>query len=199
MDLVAQDPASYLGYDEVVDGEHPAVRALAAELRATNRDDAHYAQAAFEWVRDNVLHSFDVQDRRVTLTASEALRERVGLCYAKAHLLAALLRAEDIPAGLCYQRRFDGATGGHALHGLVAVYLDGAWHRQDPRGNKPGVDAQFSLHQEQLAWPVDPAEGEVDYPTVFVAPAPEVVDSLRGTDDVLILYKQGLPSTLSGR
>lgn len=126
------------------------------------------------------------------------MRERVGLCYAKAHLLAALLRAEDIPTGLCYQRLFDGATGAHALHGLVAVYLDGAWHRQDPRGNKPGVDAQFSLDQEQLAWAVDPAEGEIDYPTAYAAPAPEVVNSLRGTEDVLSLYKQGLPSTLSG-
>lgn len=37
------------------------------------------------------------------------------------------------------------------LHGLVAVRFHGAWHRQDPRGNKPGVEARFSLTGERLA------------------------------------------------
>lgn len=196
MDLRTQDPDEYLAADEVIDGGHPELRALAAELRASKPDDARYAKAAFEWVRDNVSHSFDVRDPRVTLTASDALRERVGLCYAKAHLLTALLRAEGIPAGLCYQRLVDEATGGHALHGLIAVYLGGSWHRQDPRGNKPGVDAQFSLQREQLAWPVDPAQGEVDYPTVYTTPVPEVVNALKSADDVLLLYRQGLPPAL---
>jgi transglutaminase-like putative cysteine protease len=83
----------------------------------------------------------DARDRRVTLLSSEVLRERVGLCYAKSHLLVALLRSEGIPAGLCYQRLRSG--DGYVLPGLVAVHLRGAWHRQDPRGNKPGIDARF--------------------------------------------------------
>lgn len=198
MDLIAEGPEHYLHADDIVEAAHPAVLALAAELRSGHAAETDYARAAFEWVRDKVAHSFDAQDPRVTVTASEALRERVGLCYAKAHLLTALLRAEGIPAGLCYQRLADAATGGHALHGLVALHLDGAWSRQDPRGNKPGVDAQFSLEQERLAWPVDPAAGEVDYPTVYVTPDATVVEALRSTDDVLDLYRRGLPSTLPG-
>ncbi|CAM5370161.1 hypothetical protein SHIRM173S_01475 [Streptomyces hirsutus] len=67
-----------------------------------------------------------------------------GICYAKAHALAALLRAEDIPTALCYQDL-------GVVHGLVAVRFHGAWHRQDPRGNKPGVDARFSLDGERRA------------------------------------------------
>jgi len=39
----------------------------------------------------------------VTCSASEVLREGTGICFAKSHLLAALLRAVGIPAGLCYQ------------------------------------------------------------------------------------------------
>ncbi len=196
MEVIAHAPEQYLDGDAVIESGHPAVLALAADLRAGSADDADFARAAFEWVRDQVAHSFDVQDPRVTVSASEALRERVGLCYAKAHLLTAVLRAEGVPAGLCYQRLADEATGGHALHGLVALHLDGAWHRQDPRGNKAGVDAQFSLHGERLAWDVDPDAGEVDYPTVHVTPAAAVIDSLRGADDVLVLYRQGLPSAL---
>lgn len=143
MRLIASDPSDYLGSDEVIDLEHPEVQALAHQLRASHLDDADFAQAAFEWVRDEVSHSFDAQDSRVTITASDALSERVGLCYAKSHLLAAVLRAQGVPTGLCYQRLADDATNRAVVHGLVAVHLNNSWHRQDPRGNKPGVDAQF--------------------------------------------------------
>ncbi|MFE3542240.1 transglutaminase family protein [Nocardia sp. NPDC059177] len=169
--------------------------ALAAELRRGAPDDIGFARAAFHWVRDEVRHSYDAQDPRVTLTAGEVLGERVGLCYAKSHLLAALLRVEGIPAGLCYQRLSHG--DGHVLHGLVAVYLNGSWHRQDPRGNKEGIAAEFSLTGEQLAWSIDPALGEIDYPELFASPAPSVVNALTGTADVLSIYDVGLPTGLA--
>lgn len=193
--LEAIDPAACLAGDDVVDVEHPGVVALAAQLRA-GRSDEEFARAAFEWVRDEVGHSYDVQDPRVTLTAGEVLEQRVGLCYAKSHLLAALLRSQGVPTALCYQLLGDDA-GGLVLHGLVAVHLRGAWHRQDPRGNKPGVDAQFSLDDEQLAWPVDPARGEVDYPSLHVSAADCVVETLGSADDVLALYDGGLPTSLA--
>ncbi|MBC9734091.1 hypothetical protein [Nocardioides marmotae] len=59
-----------------------------------------------------------------------------------------------------------------------------------------GTDGPAHL-QELLAWAVDPASGEIDYPTVYAAPAREVVDSLHGADDILALYQQGLPSALA--
>lgn len=189
------DPALFLAADDVVQADHPAVGALARDLRAQAGTDEDLARLAFTWVRDEVAHSYDVRDPRVTLRAADVLEQRVGLCYAKAHLLAALLRAEGVPTALCYQRLTDD-RGGHVLHGLVAVHLRGAWHRQDPRGNKPGVDAQFSLDDERLAWPVDPALGEVDYPTLHVTPARCVVETLTGADDVLALYDDGLPTEL---
>lgn len=85
---------------------------------------------------------------------------------------------------------------GHVLHGLVAIHLDGAWHRQDPRGNNAEVDAQFSLGQEMLAWRADESLGEIDYPQIFAAPARCVVETLRGATDVLALYGAGLPAGL---
>jgi transglutaminase-like putative cysteine protease len=187
-------PDDYLGGDRFIQVEHRAVRALAHRLRQEAKDGVSLAKAAFEWVRDNVGHSYDVQDPRVTLTASEVLEQRVGLCYAKSHLLAALLRSEGIPTGLCYQRLTHG--DGHVLHGLVAIYLNGAWHRQDPRGNKEGIDAQFSLGPEQLAWQVDRSLGELDYQQVFTSPADCIVDTLRSATDVLSIYDRGLPARL---
>jgi transglutaminase-like putative cysteine protease len=195
MQLEAYDPSSYLGADAVIDLGHPTIRQLAAMLRAEHSGDVPFAEAAFEYARDSVRHSWDVQDPRVTVSASDALRDRVGLCFAKAHLLTALLRSEGIPAGLCYQRLSDGGSS-FVLHGLVAVHLRGSWHRQDPRGNKPGVNAQFSLTTEQLAWPVRGELGEHDYAEVLVSPHPAVVRALSDATDVLELCRGGLPSQM---
>jgi transglutaminase-like putative cysteine protease len=61
----------------------------------------------------------------VTCKASDVLIHGTGYCYAKSHLLVALLRANGIPAGLCYQRltiENDGPS--YCLRGLNAVYLE---------------------------------------------------------------------------
>ena len=193
--LAAAEPSAYLGADDVVQSDHPEIVRLAGELRGSARDGTAFTGAAYEWVRDQVTHSVDAQDPRVTVTATEVLAGRTGLCYAKAHLLAALLRAQGIPAGLCYQRLADG-SGSHVLHGLVAVHLDGRWHRLDSRGNNGEVDAQFTLYRERLAYVADPAVGEVDYPDVLARPAPAVLAALRGSDDALELCRTGLPASL---
>lgn len=193
--LIAAEPSAYLEPDDVVESDHSEITQLAKELGAGARDSTAFARAAYEWVRDQVTHSVDAQDPRVTVTATEVLAARTGLCYAKSHLLAALLRAQGIPAGLCYQRLADGA-GSHVLHGMVAVHLDGGWRRLDPRGNNANVDAQFTLDHERLAYLADPAAGEVDYPDVLVTPAPAVLAALRGSDDVLELCRTGLPASL---
>jgi transglutaminase-like putative cysteine protease len=192
--LIARGLDEYLGSDDIVAAASPAVAELAARLRAEHRDPVEFARAAYAWVRDQVAHSVDAQDRRVTIGADDVLRERVGLCFAKSHLLVALVRNQGIPAGLCYQRLADGE--GFALHGLVAVFLDHGWHRLDARGNKPGVDAQFSLGEERLAWQADASVGEVDYPHVYARPAEVVLDALAASEDALALCEAGLPSSL---
>jgi transglutaminase-like putative cysteine protease len=184
MALESPSPTRFLGADDIIESRHPAIVALGRELRCDHGTDAAFAHAAFDWVRDSVAHAYDAQDNRVTLTASEVLRERVGLCYAKSNLLAAILRSQSVPAGLCYQR-LGNPDEGFFVHGLVAVYLVGAWHRQDPRGNKRGVHAQFSLSEERLPWTVDEGQGERDYPQIYQSTAPEVVAALRSARDIL--------------
>lgn len=193
MQLRAGEPSAYLGFDDVIDGDAAGVATLAADLRRASLDEVSFARTAFEWVRDNIGHSYDVGDPRVTLAASEVIAEGVGLCYAKSHLLVALLRGGGVPAGLCYQRLGSPAEDWF-LHGLVAVHLNGSWHRLDPRGNKPGIDAQFSVTNERLAYVPERARAEVDYPEVFVAPVNEVVAVLRTATDVLVA---DLPSGLT--
>jgi transglutaminase-like putative cysteine protease len=181
----ATDLTAYLAADEVIDHDHPRIRQTAARLRADTLSPYDYAKAAYVYVRDTIPHSFDSGDERVSWRASDVVGTRNGICYAKSHALAALLRAEGIPAGLCYQRLTDDDGGHPVVHGLIALLLPGSdgaerWTRQDPRGNKPGVDARFRLDQERLAWPVRPELGEVDYPVLYASPPAPVLAALRG-------------------
>lgn len=128
----------FLQSTDVIDCQQPEVRTRAAALRGDLRDPLDVAKRYFEWVRDEVRHSRDVGLEPVTCSASEVLKERSGYCYAKSHLLAALLRANGIPAGLCYQRLSRNGNGApFSLHGLNAVLLpEIGWYRIDPRGNR---------------------------------------------------------------
>ncbi|MCL6297857.1 transglutaminase domain-containing protein [Streptomyces kronopolitis] len=192
MRLIQNSPdiAAYLAASAAIDHDHPDVRATAAALAADAPDAYAYAEAAFTFVRDAIAHSADTGDPRVTWRASDVLARRTGICHAKAHALAALLRARGTPTALCYQR-FE------VVHGLVAVRLPGTerWVRQDPRGNKPGVDAQFRLDREQLAFPVRPECNELDYPVLFAEPHPVVLQCLREAVDRPHLW-QTLPTDL---
>ncbi|MGB7480554.1 MAG: transglutaminase family protein [Burkholderiaceae bacterium] len=166
----------YLAASAIIDWRHPSISELAAHLSAAATSEQELARRSFEFVRDEIRHSWDYQLGPVTCIASEVLRHRTGYCYAKSHLLAALLRANGIPAGLCYQRLAVGAAGPpYCLHGLNAVYLQNhGWYRIDARGNKPGVAAAFCPPCERLAFAVLGA-GERDLPEIRPEPLPEVV------------------------
>ncbi|MFF0433645.1 transglutaminase family protein [Streptomyces sp. NPDC004327] len=200
MELIQKNPdiSAYLAAGEAVDHGHPVVRAVADRLSIDHVDAYSYAKAAFEFVRDAIPHSHDADDPRVTWRASDVLEQGTGICYAKSIAYAALLRARGVPAALCYQRLADDDGSNPVVHGLVAVRLPGEerWARQDPRGNvPPGVDAQFSLKEERLAWAVRPEFNEVDYPVLYAEPHPVVLAALRAAPDRTYLWRT-LPTEL---
>ncbi|MFQ5489027.1 MAG: transglutaminase family protein [Gammaproteobacteria bacterium] len=165
----------YFASCESLDWKHPLILEKAEEIAVGRCGAEETAKACFEYVRDEIKHSNDFQMNPVTCRASEVLAYRTGYCYAKSHLLAALLRANGIPAGLCYQRlTIADNRPPFCLHGLNAVYLPSTgWYRIDARGNKDGVDAQFTPPVERLAYPVL-VKGEADLPEIWAQPLPEV-------------------------
>ena len=170
----------FLQPTEIITSKDPAIVAAAERIAGDARDDEEVARRCFLWVRDEVRHSVDAGLPIVTCTASDALKHRVGFCYAKSHLLAALLRARGIPAALCYQRlAHDDAASGHFLHGLVAIHLKKhGWYRVDPRGNKPGIHSGFTPPVESLPYtPRHP--GEMDLPERYPDALACVVSTLR--------------------
>lgn len=169
----------YLEATPIVDWDDPEVFALATALGREGGGPVAVARRCFEWVRDEIKHSGDHRLDPVTCSASEVLRRGTGFCYAKSHLLAALLRANAIPTGFCYQRlSLDGCGPPFCLHGLNAVLLPGTgWYRIDARGDREGIETAFDPPTERLAF--DPRlAGEATFDDIWPAPLPVVVKAL---------------------
>ena len=190
----------YLEETKYVDYSNPDVKALADRLKRESTDELSLVENTFVFVRDKVHHSWDAQDRRVTVSASDVLREGVGICWAKSNLLAALLRANGIPSGFSYQRLTlnDKCDGDYCIHAMNTVYLRplDKWIRLDARGNKKGVDAQFSVDEEKLAFYIK-SEGEVDYHNNHSAPDQGLMNVLEESEDAIDMYLHHLPDHLS--
>jgi transglutaminase-like putative cysteine protease len=176
---------AYLAPCQYIDFDHLLVAERAAALASGAGSKIEIARRCFEFVRDEIRHSWDFRQNPVTCRASEVLLQGTGYCYAKSHLLAALLRANGIPAGLCYQRLPVGDSGApYCLHGLNAVFLEAfGWYRLDARGNKPGINAQFCPPREVLAFSTDNGEAR-DLPEIWAEPLSVVTAVLERYSDV---------------
>ena len=163
------------------------------ELKKGTEDEISLIKKVYEFVRDEIHHSGDIGEIRVTCKASEVLEAGHGICCAKAHLFAAMLRYFGIPAGFCYQKLSSSRdVNKKFLHGLNAVYLKdlGKWIRLDARGNKPGLNAQFSIYEEKISKPVNKELGEEDSPVIFTEPNMTVVEVLKKSNNGKELWAQ---------
>lgn len=198
MAIIVRDISEYLKSSRYIDWTHELVLDTAARFRTASREnELELVRSLYHFVRDEISHSLDAQDRRVTVTASDALREKTGICWVKANLLAALLRACGIPAGICYQRLMLGDTpeSGYCIHALNAVYMKGPdrWIRLDARGNREGVHAEMDMEKERLAFRVRPEMGEKDYPEIYAEPLQLTMDILENSTDALYMCLHSLP------
>jgi len=190
----------YLEVTNVVNYNDEAIQRLAEKLFQMSGDELGFIKAVYEYVRDQISHSADISEDLITCSATEVLSAGHGICFAKAHLLAALLRYKGIPAGFCYQKLIldDDAAPVLIYHGLNGVYIKemNQWIRLDARGNKEGVDAQFSLDKEQLAFPIRMEKGEMDDCVVYPTPDVNVLKSMRVSKTRSELW-ENLPTQLA--
>lgn len=174
----------YLAEDDVIDYSAACIRALSDTLSDEAEDVTGYIKLAYEYVRDHISHSADIGEDTIPCSASEVLQAGHGICFAKSHLLAALLRVKSVPAGFCYQKLIldDDTAPVLVYHGLCGVYLAEykKWIRLDARGNKEGVNAQFSVDEEHLAFPIRAEKGEEDSGIVYPNPDVKILSALRG-------------------
>lgn len=173
----------YLKSDKVIDYDNESIQQLSDSLFEKADSELEFIKLAYEFVRDNVAHSADIGEDLLTCAASEVLEAGHGICFAKSHLLAAILRCKSIPAGLCYQKLIldDETMPILVYHGLNGVYIRelDKWIRLDARGNRPDIDVQFSMDNEQLAFEVRQEMGEMDSFVIYPNPDVKIVDNLR--------------------
>ncbi len=162
-------PSAYLDYLD------PQIQAVILSLNQKASTEVDRIRAAFEFVRDEIGHSFDIQNREVT-------------------------RGMNIPSGISYQNLtlYEKPEDGYCIHALNTVYLKDLdkWIRLDARGNKEGINAQFSIEEEKLAFPIREQYGEWDYLTNYDEPHPEIISTLEKHNDCIEMYQMGLPEEL---
>ena len=183
-----------------VNYSNPIIKKIGEKLFDPSQTEIEKARIAFEFVRDEISHSWDIKSKRVTCSASAVLDFKEGICYAKSHLLASLLRSQGIPTGFCYQRLmlFDTPEKGYCIHALNAIFFKSLnkWIRVDARGNKEGVNSQFSFEEEKLAFAINEELHEKDYHIIYVKPHPKIVAVLKENTNALEMYKHHLPDSL---
>jgi len=170
----------FLQEHKYVDFLTPNIHTKAAELFSGICDDTQKARTAYEFVRDEIPHTFDIRSDIITAKASDVLKYGTGICHAKANLLAALLRSQGIPAGFCFQHLMllNDDLKGHIVHCYNAIYIGGRWIRVDARGNKPGVNTKFSLDEPALAFSCRPEYDEYLWPGIYASPHTETMQAL---------------------
>lgn len=197
MELVPDKIEAFLKFDDVVNSNEQIRKSTDALI--CSRIEIERVAAIFNWVRDTISHSKDFGHECVTCTSSEVLHHRTGICFAKSHLLASMMRYAGIPCGFCYQVFENPANrncNGFTLHGLNAVYVQStrSWQRIDPRGNRSDISAVFSKGNESLAFP------DLDFldDKVYASPLPVVIDGLKTAESISSLWPH-LPSIANDR
>ena len=199
LQIEKQDLNAYLESSDIIDYQNKIIQQTIRSIASDCKNEIDIVKKIFEFVRDKISHSSDIKGEIVTYKASDVLLNKQGICYAKSHLLASLLRALNIPCGFCYQKLIldDEEESQLIIHGLNAVYLKTLkkWIRLDARGNKKGVDAQFSLDKEKLAFHIREELGEQDIMVVYAKPSSKVIKALKENSNIEEL-ENNLPSEL---
>lgn len=182
-----------------IDFSESIITRKANELFRDAHDEIAKTRIAFEFVRDEIPHSFDIDATIVTAKASDVLRFGTGICHAKANLLATLLRLQGIPTGFCFQRLTlaDDDSLGYCVHCYNAVWLNGHWVRLDARGNTNGKNAKFSLDEPILAFQNRPQYDEYFWPGIYAKLHNETMLMLEKADSMRYVL-DNLPDMLTG-
>lgn len=181
-EVETDDLGRYLEDTITIDWQTPIMSTTAKGLLAEVSEPKDRLRKLFDFVRDEIDHSMDIETEAQTCRASEVLEEGTGLCYAKSHLLAGLTRYAGFPTGFCYVRMADATRPGKfVLHGFNAVYWApiSSWLFLDARGNNAQVqtECRFEPPWSLAYWPEE-ERGEGFLPFIYKRPAKRIIDLL---------------------
>jgi transglutaminase-like putative cysteine protease len=141
--MAIENPAPWCRPTAFVDSDTPAIRAFARTAAGRHTELRERAVALYYAVRDRVVYTPYCDFRSPdTYRASAVLAKGAGFCVGKAALLAAVARADGIPARLCFADvrnhlctpRLRALVGGDVFyyHGYVELALGQRWVKATP-------------------------------------------------------------------
>ena len=170
--IVVANLNEYLVETNIINFNSEEVQNLVKKIKSkvNSEDEVELVKAAYHLVRDEIDHAMDDKkylNQKPNLKASEVVKNNNAFCFGKSVLLAAILRALNIPCGFSDQLlMFDEEISDRKIiHTINVVYLKSLkkWIRLDARGNKPqDVNAQFDLNVEVLAYEARPPFNEIN-------------------------------------
>ena len=101
MQLILQSSnlSEYLECSEVIDCINTEIQEISQNLAQSADNEIEMVRGVYVFVMDEINHSSDVGETRITYMSSDVLKYKHGLCFAKSHLLAAILRNLNVPTG----------------------------------------------------------------------------------------------------
>lgn len=147
MTHVATDFTLYLRATPYIDSDHSDIRAFASQITAGLNSPLEKAVKLYYAARDQVRYDpYAFGFSGETFRASHVLAEKKAFCVPKAILLAALCRAEGIPARLGFADVRNHLASDNlikmmrtdvfAFHGYTDIYIDGRWVKATPAFNR---------------------------------------------------------------
>jgi transglutaminase-like putative cysteine protease len=140
------DLSIYLKSTYFINSDSPEIIAYASATCFSKDTDIDRAIALYYGVRDDIRYDpYSVEDNREALRANSVLKRKAGFCVAKAVLLAAVLRSQNIPARLGFAdvknhlvtQRLKALmeTDLFLYHGYIEVFLNDKWVKATPAFN----------------------------------------------------------------
>lgn len=136
----ATPDARYTAANSVLQSDDARIQAMAREARGAATKPSEVAIALERYVHQAVTKKDFSQ---AFATAAEVAESREGDCTEHAVLLAALLRACDIPSRVAIGLVYVESAAGFGYHMWTEAYLDGRWIPLDAIMGKGGISAAY--------------------------------------------------------
>lgn len=181
----------YLKENEYVDFSAPNIQKLCKELFTDKMTEREKLCSAFDYLRENVPHSFRVSTGHITTKASDTLKYKTGVCHAHSNLLCAVMRAEGIPAGLRFQRIVlcEEPERQYCIHCFNAVYIIGQWQMCDLSSTDKNAPQKIKAGDAVCAFENNDASNEYFYDGIYSEPDLPTMKMLENAKDIDDVYK----------
>ena len=78
--IIKNNISDYLSASQYINWKEAAILRQAEFFQKQTKDEISLIKNIYKFVRDNIKHSWDAQDRRCTKSATEVLEQGVGIC-----------------------------------------------------------------------------------------------------------------------